>query len=57
MRHHTLASLFTRNFTLTDIDLLVRNKQATYGFQSGRRTVVMDADAAIEYLEWYYENA
>ena len=52
---NSLANVFARDFSLSDIDLLVKNGKASYGNKNGNTMIFADLDDCAEYLAWYYD--
>lgn len=51
MNSYTLGKMFWHGFSISDIDLLVKHKIASYGQKSGAITVVTNINEAFNFLD------
>jgi hypothetical protein len=56
MTRYTLSKVFQHGFALSDIDLLVKHKRASFGSQNGKTTVSMNVNDCWNFLDDYFRR-
>lgn len=55
MKTLTLSKVYGAGFSLSDIDLLVKHKRASFASKNGHTSVVMDVTECNDFLYEYFQ--